>query len=137
MSNAKIWMTLSLDHQVIYQKLVFPGPYLPFHENKFGPLKLSALHTLATTTRDSSLMDESLVVVLPGRTQANYCQIKDYDNSRTLRCSIPVQSAIENSPRLKSLGLFSMVNLDSQSWNTLIRSFCILVEKIDELNIEP
>jgi site-specific DNA recombinase len=68
MSNApRIWNAVSIEHQIIYQRLVFPeGLMYDLAENKFGTPKLSALYTLANIKKDPSLADESLVVIPRG-----------------------------------------------------------------------
>lgn len=65
MSNApRIWNSVSIEHQIIYQRLVFPeGLKYDLAENKFGTPKLSALYTLANIKKDPSNADESLVVI--------------------------------------------------------------------------
>lgn len=65
MSNApRIWSSASVDHQTIYQKLVFPeGIQYDLSKNVFRTPKLSVLYTLADITKDPSMKDESLVVI--------------------------------------------------------------------------
>lgn len=64
MSNApKIWDNASVEHRLIYQRLVFPeGIQYDLSKNVFRTPKLSALYTLADITKDPSMKDESLVV---------------------------------------------------------------------------
>ena len=64
MSNApKIWGNASIEHQIIYQKLVFPaGITYDLSKNEFGTAKLSALYTLANIKKDPSRSNESLMV---------------------------------------------------------------------------
>ena len=68
MSNApKIWSNASIEHQLIYQKLVFPaGITYDLSKNEFGTAKLSALYTLANIKKDPSKADESLMVTSLG-----------------------------------------------------------------------
>jgi site-specific DNA recombinase len=68
MSNApKIWSSASVEHRIIYQRLVFPdGIQYDLSKNVFRTPKLSLLYTLASITKDPSMKDESLVVTLPG-----------------------------------------------------------------------
>ncbi len=68
MSNApRIWSNASIEHQIIYQRLVFPeGLEYDLTTNKFGTPKLSALYTLANIKKDPSNADESLVVTPRG-----------------------------------------------------------------------
>lgn len=65
MSNApKIWSNASIEHRIIYQKLVFPeGVTYDLSRNEFGTVKLSALYTLASIKKDPSKADESLMVI--------------------------------------------------------------------------
>jgi site-specific DNA recombinase len=65
MSNApRIWNGVSIEHQIIYQRLVFPeGLKYDLSKNEFGTPKLSALYTLASIKKDPSMTDESLVVI--------------------------------------------------------------------------
>lgn len=64
MSNApRIWSNVSIEHQLIYQRLVFPeGLKYDLSKNEFGTVKLSALYTLASMKKDPSNADESLLV---------------------------------------------------------------------------
>lgn len=64
MSNApRIWSNASIEHQIIYQRLVFPeGLEYDLTSNKFRTPKLSALYTLASIKKDPSNADESLMV---------------------------------------------------------------------------
>lgn len=64
MSNApKIWSNASIEHQIIYQRLVFPeGIEYDLTTNKFRTPKLSALYTLASMKKDPSMTNESLLV---------------------------------------------------------------------------
>lgn len=64
MSNAvKIWSNASVEHQVIYQRLVFPsGIQYDLSKNVFRTPELSILYTLVNTTKDPSMKDESLMV---------------------------------------------------------------------------
>ncbi len=65
MSNApKIWSNASIEHQLIYQKLVFPaGVTYDLSKNEFGTPKLSALYTLANIKKDPSESKKSLMVI--------------------------------------------------------------------------
>ncbi len=64
MSNApRIWSNASIEHQIIYQRLVFPeGLKYDLATNKFGTPKLSVLYTLANIKKDPSKSKESLMV---------------------------------------------------------------------------
>ena len=64
MSNApRIWSNASIEHQIIYQRLVFPeGLEYDLTRNKFRTPKLSALYTLASMKKDPSMTNESLLV---------------------------------------------------------------------------
>ena len=64
MSNApRIWSNASIEHQIIYQRLVFPeGIEYDLTTNKFRTPKLSTLYTLASMKKDPSLANESLLV---------------------------------------------------------------------------
>lgn len=68
MSNApRIWSNASIEHQLIYQRLVFPeGLEYDLVKNEFGTPKLSLLYTLANIKKDPSNADESLVVIPRG-----------------------------------------------------------------------
>lgn len=68
MSNApRIWSNASIEHQIIYQHLVFPeGLGYDLTTNKFGTPKMSALYTLANIKKDPSKSDESLLVIPRG-----------------------------------------------------------------------
>lgn len=68
MSNApRIWSNASIEHQIIYQRLVFPeGIEYDLTTNKFRTPKLSTLYTLANMKKDPSMTNESLVVIPPG-----------------------------------------------------------------------
>lgn len=68
MSNApKIWSNASIEHQIIYQRLVFPeGLEYDLTTNKFRTPKLSTLYTLASIKKDPSMTNESLVVIPRG-----------------------------------------------------------------------
>ena len=68
MSNApRIWSNASIEHQIIYQRLVFPkGLEYDLSSNKFRTPKLSALYTLANIKKDPSESKESLMVISPG-----------------------------------------------------------------------
>lgn len=68
MSNApRIWSNASIEHQIIYQRLVFPeGLEYDLSSNKFRTPKLSALYTLANIKKDPSESKESLMVIPPG-----------------------------------------------------------------------
>ena len=65
MSNApRIWSNASIEHQIIYQRLVFPeGIEYELTTNKFRTPKLSALYTLANIKKDPSESKESLMVI--------------------------------------------------------------------------
>lgn len=65
MSNApRIWSNASIEHQIIYQRLVFPeGIEYELATNKFRTPKLSALYTLANIKKDPSESKESLMVI--------------------------------------------------------------------------
>ena len=67
-SNApKIWSSVSIEHQIIYQRLVFPeGRKYDLSEDEFGTPKLSALYTLASMKKDPSKADESFLVISGG-----------------------------------------------------------------------
>ncbi|MDB5168997.1 MAG: site-specific recombinase [Candidatus Saccharibacteria bacterium] len=64
MSNApRIWSNASIEHQIIYQRLVFPeGLEYDLAKNEFGTSKLSRLYRLATIKKDPSFSDESHLV---------------------------------------------------------------------------
>ena len=64
MSNApRIWSNASIEHQIIYQRLVFPeGLEYDLTTNKFRTPKLSILYTLASMKKDSSMTNESALV---------------------------------------------------------------------------
>ena len=64
MSNApRIWSNASIEHQVIYQQLVFPkGLEYDLAKNEFGTPELSVLYRLATIKKDPSFADESHLV---------------------------------------------------------------------------
>lgn len=64
MSNApRIWSNASIEHQIIYQRLVFPeGLEYDLTTNKFRTPKLCSLYTLASMKKDPSLTNESLLV---------------------------------------------------------------------------
>ena len=68
MSNApRIWSNASIEHQIIYQRLVFPeGIEYELITNKFRTPKLSALYTLASMKKDPSMTNESLLVIPRG-----------------------------------------------------------------------
>lgn len=68
MSNApRIWSNASIEHQIIYQRLVFPeGIEYDLSTNKFRTPKLSALYTLASMKKDPSMTNESLLVTPRG-----------------------------------------------------------------------
>lgn len=65
MSNApRIWSNASIEHQIIYQRLVFPeGLEYELATNKFRTPKLSTLYTLASMKKDPSMTNESLLVI--------------------------------------------------------------------------
>ena len=64
MSNApRIWSNASIEHQIIYQRLVFPeGLEYDLTTNKFRTPKLSTLYTLASMKKDPSMTNESALV---------------------------------------------------------------------------
>ena len=64
MSNApRIWSNASIEHQIIYQRLVFPeGIEYDLTTNIFRTPKLSALYTLVNIKKDPSMTNESLMV---------------------------------------------------------------------------
>ncbi len=68
MSNApRIWSNASIEHQIIYQRLVFPeGLEYDLTTNKFRTPKLSTLYTLASMKKDPSMSNESLLVTSRG-----------------------------------------------------------------------
>ena len=68
MSNApRIWSNVSIEHQIIYQRLVFPeGLKYDLTKNDFGTPKLSALYTLASIKKDPFESKESLLVTPRG-----------------------------------------------------------------------
>ena len=68
MSNApRIWSNASIEHQIIYQRLVFPeGLEYELATNKFRTPKLSTLYTLASMKKDPSMTNESLLVTPRG-----------------------------------------------------------------------
>ncbi len=68
MSNApRIWSNASIEHQIIYQRLVFPeGLEYDLTTNIFRTPKLSALYTLASMKKDPSMTNESLLVTSRG-----------------------------------------------------------------------
>jgi len=65
MSNApRIWSNASIEHQIIYQRLVFPeGLEYDLTTNKFRTPKLSTLYTLASMKKDPSMTNESALVI--------------------------------------------------------------------------
>jgi site-specific DNA recombinase len=67
MSNApRIWSNVSVEHQIIYQRLVFPeGLKYDLTKNEFETPKMSVLYTLAGIKKDPSMSNESLMVI-PG-----------------------------------------------------------------------
>lgn len=68
MSNApRIWNNASIEHQLIYQRLVFPeGLEYDLAKNEFGTPKLSMLYRLANIKKDPSFTDESHLVTSRG-----------------------------------------------------------------------
>ena len=85
MSNApKIWSNASIEHQLIYQKLVFPaGITYDLSKNEFGTVKLSALYTLANIKKDPSNADESLMVNLSEVDSQKYKLLSEYIRKAT------------------------------------------------------
>ncbi len=68
MSNApRIWSNASIEHQIIYQRLVFPeGIEYDLTTNIFRTPKLSSLYTLASMKKDPLNANESLLVTPRG-----------------------------------------------------------------------
>ena len=68
MSNApRIWINASIEHQIVYQQLIFPeGLIYNLSTNKFGTPKLSVIYRLATIKKDPSMSNESLMVIPRG-----------------------------------------------------------------------
>lgn len=68
MSNApRIWSNASIEHQIIYQRLVFPeGIEYELATNKFRTPKLSALYTLANMKKGAEAPDSYAMVTSLG-----------------------------------------------------------------------
>ncbi|MDB5182412.1 MAG: site-specific recombinase [Candidatus Saccharibacteria bacterium] len=65
MSNApRIWSNASIEHQIIYQRLVFPeGLEYDLTTNKFRTPKLSTLYTLANMKTGTEVPDSNTMVI--------------------------------------------------------------------------
>ncbi len=63
MDNApRLWADASPDMRALYQSMIFPDDIeYNFHTNKFRPLNMTALYTLANIKKDPSLADESFL----------------------------------------------------------------------------
>lgn len=68
MANApRIWNNASIEHQAIYQLLLFPkGLTHNLEDNNFGTVEINPLYRLFNTKKDPSNNDESLLVTSRG-----------------------------------------------------------------------
>lgn len=65
--SQKLWNNASVEHQIIYQSLLFPhGIYYNLNKQQFGTGEMSPLYRLANTKKNPSVKDESLLVISPG-----------------------------------------------------------------------
>ena len=63
----RIWQNVSVEHQIIYQRLLFPKgiPY-NLQTNKFGTADMSPLYSLVATQKDAEASSDNFLVISPG-----------------------------------------------------------------------